>query len=726
MKLNEVTTLKSQTILTESWSELTESQHRYLGRFERELWPLMEELKTVFEADLTTDQIKNIFTGAEASAKAGGNNRTALGKAADVAKIPVDVMKKVDAKINELGKMAAQAGPIKNADAKFEELKKKIGSSDSKIAAGVKKISDWAKANPGKASLAVGILTAVAAFAGGPAGGAAAGFLLRSTTGLLKGEKLSTAVGKAAKTAAYGALAGMAFRALSDTILDNVMATQEAEWVAMEEAYQNANLDAAKDEIAKQFGLESVDTALDGVVRYQSTGSYNAFNWNYDVMISPENRGTFDALKSAMDNAESFSQQDIIATMKFHDFMAGLVNDPEANKLAEVWNAMKQLNPGELTSDQLDALMAASDDMDKLYDTIEGMGAVGAAAIQGAANIVDDNKKTAIQAKPVDPKKLEKAKADAEEGEKEAVDYDYETQFNEYLEEGPLDAIKKGASAVGGAIKKGAAAVGRGASNLTNKVTADKLMKQWKKMGEPKDMGTVVNILAGAGLTNDQISGIGKEQKVKLPAPTKPEAGADTTDADGTPVDKTFDKSQKMSDFGKVGKDAEPMPKDGATGKDGAPGIAGTPGKAGADGKAGAPGKDGAPSNVTPIDKNKDGKDDNTGKVIQMPGTKPADGVGAPQSGIAKGAASATPKQGQAKATAPSGQANAVDVPTLAKQISDAGVGAEIKAQLSGTQGGGSDLGQGLEIDIPTLAQKISDAGMQQSIKQQLTTKEPA
>ena len=81
MKLNEVTTSRSQTILTEGWSELTESQHRYLGRFERELWPLMEELKTVFEADLTAKQITDIFTGAEASAVASGNNRTALGKA---------------------------------------------------------------------------------------------------------------------------------------------------------------------------------------------------------------------------------------------------------------------------------------------------------------------------------------------------------------------------------------------------------------------------------------------------------------------------------------------------------------------------------------------------------------------------------------------------------------------------------------------------------------------
>jgi len=44
----------------------------------------------------------------------------------------------------------------------------------------------------------------VAAIAGGPAGGAIAGQVLRGTAELLKGSKLSTAVGKGAKTAAIG------------------------------------------------------------------------------------------------------------------------------------------------------------------------------------------------------------------------------------------------------------------------------------------------------------------------------------------------------------------------------------------------------------------------------------------------------------------------------------------------------------------------------------------
>ena len=58
MNLYEVTNLKTQSILTESWSRLTENQQTYLGKAERELWPLMEQLTKVFEAQLTTDQIQ--------------------------------------------------------------------------------------------------------------------------------------------------------------------------------------------------------------------------------------------------------------------------------------------------------------------------------------------------------------------------------------------------------------------------------------------------------------------------------------------------------------------------------------------------------------------------------------------------------------------------------------------------------------------------------------------
>ena len=105
MKLQEITSynLKSATILNEGWQDLTESQRVYVGRWEKELWPLLEEYTRIAEATLTADQIGAIFKGAEAQANASGDNRNALGKAGAaagaVAKLPVDIAKKVDAVI---------------------------------------------------------------------------------------------------------------------------------------------------------------------------------------------------------------------------------------------------------------------------------------------------------------------------------------------------------------------------------------------------------------------------------------------------------------------------------------------------------------------------------------------------------------------------------------------------------------------------------------------------
>jgi len=133
MQLGEVTNynLRSQTILNESWQDLTESQRLYIGRWEKELWPLLEEYtKQINEATLTVDQIEAIFKGAESQAMAGGDNKNILGKAGSaagaVAKLPIDIAKKVDAKINELGKAAKNAGPVKNMDKKFNDLKADI------------------------------------------------------------------------------------------------------------------------------------------------------------------------------------------------------------------------------------------------------------------------------------------------------------------------------------------------------------------------------------------------------------------------------------------------------------------------------------------------------------------------------------------------------------------------------------------------------------------------
>ena len=98
MHLYEVTNLKTQNILTESWNGLNENQQMFLGKAEQELWPLLEQLTKVFEAELTQDQITAIFKSAEANAMASGKHKSALGKAGQIAKLPVDLMKKVKAK----------------------------------------------------------------------------------------------------------------------------------------------------------------------------------------------------------------------------------------------------------------------------------------------------------------------------------------------------------------------------------------------------------------------------------------------------------------------------------------------------------------------------------------------------------------------------------------------------------------------------------------------------
>ena len=463
MKLQEVTAynLRSQNILNESWDTLTESQRIYIGRWERELWPLLEEYVRVCEADLTPDQIKNIFTSAEQQT---AGQKTGLGKAASAAgaalKLPIDIAKKVDAKINELGRMAQNAGPIKNADAKFEQLKKDITAKngDSKIVQGIQKVSDWAKENPGKASLAVGILTAIAAFAGGPAGGAAAGLILRSTNELLKGESLSTAAGKAIKTAAYGAIAGWALEGIGDW-LEGL----RYEVVPFEKAPGLVNLEV---DFTKTFKVP-------GFIDIKELGS----------MAVPEDRlADFTSLLDGLKDATAAT---------------GSTSDPVAlDMFNQLWDFASEFDTAQFLRDmnlQNDLAQQIAAQNDAFYQNLTMANNAIAAAAQGTATGKIDSKDIKVDGEPL-----------SDEEPKEALSM--EDQFDLYVEslnEGPLDAIKQAGK------------------DITQQVTANKLMKAWKAAGEPTDTGSIVNILASAGVSNEQIATIGQEQKVKLPAPTK-------------------------------------------------------------------------------------------------------------------------------------------------------------------------------------------------------------
>jgi hypothetical protein len=76
--------------------------------------------------------------------------------------------------------------------------------------------------------------------------------------------------------------------------------------------------------------------------------------------------------------------------------------------------------------------------------------------------------------------------------------------------------LQRAKAGLGKLAGKAGAAIGRGAKELGNVVTVDKLTKAWKKAGEPTDTGSIVSILAGAGLDNTEITSIGSTAKINL------------------------------------------------------------------------------------------------------------------------------------------------------------------------------------------------------------------
>jgi uncharacterized protein YidB (DUF937 family) len=472
MKLQEVALYenKSHRLLNEGWYELTEAQQQYQLRFEKELWPLLEQYVKIYEAALTPQQIDAIFSSAEQKAIASGSNKTMLGKLGSAAKLPVDLAKKINAKIDELGRMAQNAGPVKNADQKFEQLKKDIlaKNSDSKIVQGVQKISDWAKENPGKASLAVGVLTTLAAFASGPAGGAAAGLIFRATKDLLQGEKLSTAVGKSVKTAAYGAIAGWALEGVG-----NWLEGIRAEAVPYEKVpgLTQINVDL-------EYSLRAPGFSLD-----QTLGS----------MIVPADRADeFMQLVNAARGGDTAAFKELWQFTK--DF--------------DVQQAMQDIN---LSNQALRELAIQNDEFLKnLTLANDAIAAIAQGTVSGKMDAND------IQ---VNGKEL---KADNTSKPTESLALELEKYIAEHsIDEGPMDALKKGAAAVGGALKKGAAKVAAAGREIGNKITKSKLMKAWKAAGEPAEAGEVAKVMQQAGVSDDIIKAVGAEQKVNLPIQPK-------------------------------------------------------------------------------------------------------------------------------------------------------------------------------------------------------------
>ena len=661
MKINEVALYenKSHRILKEGWQDLTESQQKHIGRWETELWPLLEQYQKLSEAELTKDQILAIFKGAEENAMATGNNKNALGKAgagvAAAAKLPVDLAKKIDAKIKELGAMAKKSGPVKNMDAKFAELKKDISAknSDSKVVQGIQTISDWAKENPGKATLAVGILTTIAAFAGGPAGGAAAGLILRATKDLLQGEDLSSAIGNSVKTAAYGAIAGWAINGLGDWlggIRADAVPFEKAEGVS------TVNLDFTK--TVSSWGMTHEQQLVNMIVPDSMAEEITG-------MVAEMSKAT-----AAGDHAGGIDIFDKLWA--------------QAKEFNTGSDAYKQFVEDAAFTNEVAAAVAQANDT--ALQAIKGATEVMAATAQGSLQASGDDAKgeMKVDGKEVEP---EQGELDLKGGENpkgtESIE-EMTARLDLYLaeadpEQGELGLdnpntfgakLKRGAGALAGKAKDAAAsatgAVKQVGKDLGNKVTANKLQKAWKKAGEPMDTGSIMNIMQDAGMDDDQISAVGQANKIELTPSAATSADPAQADTDKDGKDDATGEPMKAkapgADAGKVAKasDGQEYTWLGAQWQNNTSKKMAT--KAIAQ-ELGNPAKDGAAKDTAPpqADTDQDGKDDATGQPMKPAGA------------------------GQPATAGDPGTTTAIDLKTLAGEIKQAGpeVVALVIAQLT-------------------------------------------
>jgi hypothetical protein len=356
------------------------------------------------------------------------------------------------------------------ADQKFEKLKNDINKKfpDSKLLDGISNLGIWMKENPGKSAAVIGVLTALASLAGGPVGGAIAGQVLRGAAELIKGEKLSTAIGKGVKTAAFGFLSGKAFE-----MLGNWMAgfrEQSIPFGSGDAGLENISWDATK--TLKSPGMEWT----------QTTQGFNA-------LVKPEEasaiRAAMNLVKGGGDGAvEGFDQLKMVADIvRSKDYMADMQGMVDG-----AWKAAKD-----------------NDSLLQFINTAKQGLQAGAQGAVAASTGSEKKESYYVQTRPLS------------EGQVYLLLKKIST--TNQLDEGPMDWIKKGAAAVG----KGISRVGQ---NITNKVTYEKLLAGWKLDGSPTDSEELKKFLTSMEISDDIVNKVYTDMKLDTTSSAETPAAA--------------------------------------------------------------------------------------------------------------------------------------------------------------------------------------------------------
>jgi hypothetical protein len=394
--------------------------------------------RKLMEAQLTADQITQIFQQVEQGATAAGGNRTLIGQGKDAAEA-------VNRAWEDLKTKVQNSGPIKGVDAMYDQAAEKLKQAtggDQGVMKYVEKYRAFAKAHPVAQSLIYAALIAAAGITGVAPGGAAVLGLFKLVDKLLQGEKFSSAAYSGAKTGAmaYGAAkVGDLIRGAPQGAPDAGAIAPDA--AAATDAANNINVNALQD-LASDPNLSPVAQKLAA-----------------DLAAGKDISGAGEYLRKAMDGAARKAS------------MMGDMPDGSANAGMRQFMSLQNLMKA---ADGHPALMKESVDLTESQIFLM------------IGKIVERQRK---------------------------------------LDEGIMDTLKGAAGkAVDWAKTKG--------TNLTTKITADKLLQAWKKAGSPTDSLDVAKVIQSAGVPSASIKQV--YGTMKIPFAGEPGAGATPAQATST------------------------------------------------------------------------------------------------------------------------------------------------------------------------------------------------
>ena len=520
MKLNEAKIIEERVAYANLVNYLCENADPQQRKVLREAQASVRKInRALREAQLSPQQLNALFGAVEQNATDSGENRTMLGKGKDV----VDA---VNDGIAKVGKALANTAPVKAFDGQFEKLKTTVSQKFPELEKNLTAMGEWAKENPGKTNAIITVLTILAGISTGGTGGAIAGQLLRGSVELMKGEKLSTAIGKGLKTAAIGYITGV----LADKI--GSFFSDAGEGVTdVSGSIEGPDI---IDQAASDAGLTN-----DEFIQQWSTASPENFkisqaNELMDQMLSRVDGAVYppaEMIEKIRDNIVidgDFASGNFTASVN-GSFVRGniFLTGDEAAQFNQLFQGTGKMSA--------EATQWLADNVEGAARTIDVTKSATDAANQAWAATATDAQKAA-RAATMDMMSKDNSTGNPVLSESDifklftAVAYKQPLVESQQLDE--LDILKKAGSAVAGAAGKawdatkakagelasqaaqGAATMGK---NLTTKVTVDKLMTAWKKAGEPYNDEKVAEFLTGFGIDPRAVQSAFKTAGLEVP-----------------------------------------------------------------------------------------------------------------------------------------------------------------------------------------------------------------